>query len=239
MQFSDTSGRTGIIQMLENYLARGATAISGVTATFQEATNLVNEEYRTTWAHIFKNTGIWLFDDGNYTNLPQSSAALVSGTATYALPTEGLTVERVEVQDESGFFRVLTPLGLSEIEQGVDEFEVNDGQPRFYRLIGPTIELFPAPNYSQDDSLKVYFQRGISAFTTADTTKTPGFPSEFHNILPLGAAIRWLSMYQPTNPSLALYQQMYDKMREDMKVYFNNRFRAKKKRIKRRAQSWK
>lgn len=218
----------------------GYTTISGDTTKLKEFTSLANNNGHKIWHTIFMSNGNWSYDDANQTDLPQAKTNLVSGTAKYALPATALTVQRVEVMDTNSLWYILNPITKEIIaNEGVDEFMKTDGQPVYYRLLGNTIELFPAPNYSQDVSLKVYFDRASSDFATSDTTKTPGFASPYHQILPLGMAIDWLKVKQPNTPTLATYIQDYLKLEDAIKKFYNKRWKDFKPTIGRARQTFK
>jgi len=239
MQFSDTTNNTGIIQVAEFLTDLGYTTISGDTTKLKEFTSLANNNGHKIWHTIFMSNGNWSYDDANQTDWPQATTNLVSGTAKYALPATALTIQRVEILDTNNLWYVLNPITKEMISGGIDEFHDADGQPVYYRLLGNTIELFPAPNYSQDVSLKVYFDRASSDFATSDTTKTPGFASPYHQILPLGMAIDWLKVKQPNTPTLATYIQDYLKLEDAIKKFYNKRWKDFKPTIGRARQTFK
>lgn len=240
MQFSDTTNNTGIIQECERMTDLGYTTISGNTTKLKEFTTLVNNNSHKIWHTIFESSGNWSYDDANQTDLPQATADIVSGTAKYSIPATALTVQRVEIMDTNSLWYVLNPVTKEIIaNEGIDEFMKTDGQPVYYRLLGNTIELFPAPNYSQDDSIKVYFDRDSSDFATSDTTKSIGFASPYHQIIPLGASIDWLKIKQPNSPTLAVYIQDYLKLEGSIKKFYNKRWKDYKPAIGRAKQTFK
>ena len=51
------------------------------------------------------------------------------------------------------------------------------------------ITIYPSANYASTDGLKVYYDREAVEFATDDTTKTPGFASPYHEILPIMMAM--------------------------------------------------
>jgi hypothetical protein len=76
--------------------------------------------------------------------------------------------------------------------------------PQYYDKIANSVFLYPVSSYSQAASLKVYFQRPPSYFTSSDTTKVPGFNSLFHNLVALIACREYaLDRQMPVAKSLA------------------------------------
>lgn len=239
MQFNDTSGLTGIIQTIEDLTDLGTAVISGDTSLMKKFTSYTNQENRDIWATIFESTGNWQYDDANQTNMPSGVTSLVNGTQSYALPTEALTIQRVEVADSSGQSYELQPITKEMVDDAMSEFHDTAGTPVYYRPVGNTIILYPAPNYDSSGGMRVYYDRDVIDFTTSDTTKTPGFASPFHRLLPLKVAIKWLNIKQPTNPSLAGYRAEEQKIEIKMKRFYGRRFKDLKPAISRRKENWK
>ena len=182
-----------------SFLLGGVTISSTGQYPLVDFVRNINERYRAVWGWIFEAYGGWQWDDSNQTDLPQATATLTSGTATYALPSGALTVRGIDIlaSGSTTLWYTLTPLTAELIQQreGIDNFLSTNGNPKYYRLIGDTVELFPAPNYTQASSLKVYFDRDISSFASTDTTKTPGFASPYHRALSIGAALDFAQIH--------------------------------------------
>lgn len=239
MQFNETNNLSGIIQQCEKNTNLGYTTISGDSTKLKEFTNNANITMNKLWHSIFEATGSWEYDDANSTDLPQATANLVLGTQKYALPTGALTVKRVEIKDEAGNWVQLLPLIRSEITQGIDSFLKENGQARYYRLLGETIELFPASNYNSTGGLKVYFDRGSVQFVSTDTTKTPGFVSEYHYLVGLGASLEWLKIHLPADGTTIQFKEDYAIGVQQLTKFYNARFSTKKKRLGRIYQTFK
>lgn len=206
MVFSDTTNKSGAIQYCEMYTQLGDAGISGNSTLLKYFTSLINIANSQIWHKIFSINGGWKYDDSNYTDLPQATQNLQSGVQLYALPSAALAVDRVEVMDASGAYQLVKPIRLDEISQGVNTFMSTNGLPLYYRLIGNTIQLFPAPDNSLSETLtsglKVYFQRASVSFTSNSTTQTFGFASEYHDIPPRRAVIEWYKVNKPDNPAM-------------------------------------
>lgn len=160
------------------------------TADIKKITRAANEANRTVWNWIFEAYGGWQYDDGNQSNLPSATAHLNSGQSKYTIPSDALTVRQVSVKDENGNWTDIDPITAEEIHSHSteNEFGKTPGSPAYYRLIGNIVELYPAPNYTQVRSLRMQFDRGSVAFTSTSTNTSPGFASEFHGAIPVGAS---------------------------------------------------
>jgi len=224
MVFSDTSGLNGIIQLCEDYCNLGNTGISGNSTLLKKFTAYANDVNREIWSVIFDAYGGWQYEDSNQTDLPIATATITSAQSTYALPTGTYTVRRVEVMNEDSIWHKLEPLPTEKIPGAISEFYTTDGQPRYYTLIGDTMTIYPASDYTQASSLRVYFDRGSHDFVSTDTTATPGFIAEFHGVIPVGASIRYWFSKPQGNDAYAKLEKEYEKMKQNIKTYYAKKF---------------
>jgi len=239
MVFNDTTNRKGIIQEIEKNTDLGIGYISGNTDLMKDFTADINVVGSEVFALIYLLCGNWQYDDSNYTDLPQAVTDLVSSQALYSIPDTALTIQRVEIKDPNGDWIKLTPIIKEQINIGIDELLDANGTPRFYRVINGTIELFAAPNYNSTGGLKIYFDRANVDFVVGDTTKTPGFASFLHDIIPVKTAIRWFDRKQPTNPNLARLLVREAKLEALLTKHYSKRFKDYKPKITREHQSYK
>lgn len=150
-----------------------------------------NNAYDRVVSLILKADGRWQFDDENNTDLPIATTALVSGQQDYALSIAHLDLLRVEVQDNATVpaWHKLIPIDQADLyNTAMTSFLSTNGLPTYYDKVGNSVFLYPAPNYAQSASLKVYFKRGPNYFITSDTTKAPGFNALYHDLIPLWIA---------------------------------------------------
>lgn len=126
----------------------------------------------------------WQWDDTNQADLPIATTTITSGQQDYAINTAHLTIDRVEIKDSSSKWHLLKP--IDQHDKNIDALDATTtGMPTEYDKVGNSLFLYPIPNYTQTVSLKVYFTRVPVAFTTADTTATPGFNPLHHDLVPL------------------------------------------------------
>ena len=134
---------------------------------------------------IFKSDRRWQWDDANNTDLNIATSDLVSGQYDYSFAVSHLKINRVRVKDTLGNWKTLEPVDRREI---TDTDLALTGTPTHYDKQVGSFFLHPIPNYGSTGGLEVEFQRGASYFTTADTTKEPGFAPQFHRLISLYAA---------------------------------------------------
>lgn len=148
--------------------------------------------------------GSWPYDDSNQTDLPHALFDLVSGVQDYNLGAAIHGIDRIEIKDTNSKWRRLSQYDQQQYKEGDEQSLSTDmatsGMPTSYRLRGTSAFLSPIPNYSQTASLKVYHTRGPLKFDyttgkftdgTGSTSSVPGFPSLFHELIPLKASRRW------------------------------------------------
>lgn len=155
-------------------------------------------------ALIMQSDGRWQWDDENLTDLPIATTALVASQQDYTLAVAHLQIVRVEIQDQTGNWTKLMPIDSADVYGGaMENFPVigagssATGLPQYYDKIGNSFFLYPAPNYSQAASLKIWFKRGplkfdytTGKFTDASgsTASSPGFNSLYHELMVLWPA---------------------------------------------------
>jgi len=142
---------------------------------------------------IIQADGRWEFDDANNTDLPIAVTDLVSGQQDYSLLVSHLEITRMEIMDTNSTWHKLIPIDQADVyNQAMTDFLNAPGLPIYYDKLANSIFLYPAPNYSQASSLKVYFQRGPNYFlgdnSSGDNSKVPGFNSIYHELIPLWIA---------------------------------------------------
>lgn len=170
--------------------------------------------------------GGWQYDDGNQTDLPFASTTLTADQVSYALPSGSLGVRGIEIKNAGAVWSPLLPITEEMIRerQAMGQFFNVSGVPMYYQMVGQTVRLFPAANYTQAASFKVSFDRGSVAFVYTDTTATPGFAAEYHDILPIGAAIEWLKIKEPNSATLTNLRIDYAALDKNLGEFYSSKF---------------
>jgi len=137
-------------------------------------------------ALIQKSDGVWKWDDTNSSDLPLATTSLVASQPDYSIAVTHLKIERVRAKDSAGNWITLTRVNSRDL---TDTDRAATGTPSQYYLRGNSIFLVDAPSYASSGGLEVTFQRGASYFASTDTTKTPGFATQFHRLISLYAAL--------------------------------------------------
>lgn len=198
---------------------------------------------------IMQSDGRWEWDDENNTDLPIATTSLVSGQQDYSLAITHLQITRVEIQDNvtptAGWHKLSTIDQKDIFDDALENFPgVTDAQssstnglPLYYDKLGNSLFLYPAPNYSQTASLKVYFKRPPSYFLTSDTTKSPGFNSLYHELIPLWVSYNYAIANGKGNANLLMAQIQ---LKEDaLKGDYDLRDKDDQPRLQARPMNWK
>lgn len=179
MQFNDSTNSQGIVQ--DVYFEVGANSTSYPIADLTRNANAALD-----WATvlILEADGKWQFDDQNQTDLLIGYTDLISGQQDYSFDDDFLVLSKP--------IQILNPDGVNWTELvPVDDTELvsQSGVPYQYNKLGNSFLLDPIPNYNWRYAnegkygIKAYFQRGMSYFTTTDTTKEPGFAKHLHKFV--------------------------------------------------------
>ncbi len=227
LQFSDTSTKLGIIQSNESNCLLGDAGISGNSALLKEFTRHNNRANSQIWSWIFESYGGMKYDDSNQTNLPSATDTLTSGQVTYPIPSGAISVAGVEVKGVGGSWMKLNPITLEQIQEvsAENQFYNTSATPLFYRVVGQTIKIYPAANWTQAASWRVLFDRGSVAFASTDTTATPGFISEFHDAVPVGGSLFWMAINKPGSQTLQELKLQWMDFEKRIKFFYGKQFR--------------
>ena len=220
------------IAQQEKSLYHDALAFAGISDTSQfpliQFFRNANNWYRKTNAWIWQATGVWEYDDSNWTTLPTATANLVDEQQDYELPSSAQKIDRVEVKDSEGNYQVLKQIDKSQVkDEAMSEFYETDGMPIYYDIVGRSLMLYPAP--SSDDTtlskgLKVYVSRDISEFSITDTSTEPGFNPSFHRIISLGSAYDYCLSNGITDRQRQIKNEI-EQLKVDLQKFYGSRDR--------------
>lgn len=225
MQFSDTTNRTGLIQMLED--RTGTQSVTSSSYPLATKTRDINQALATFLMLGQRYSRLRKIDDTNHSTKPEHTINLVSGTREYTFTVDGasneiLAVDRVEITDANGNTKRLTQLNRALItEEGLSEYRETTGEPEEYDIVGKTITLYPAPNYNATAGLKLFNDRAGSYFVaTGNDTKVAGIPRVFHEFLVLRPAYYYCA--SKGLPQAKFLQIELNEMLEQIKLYYGS-----------------
>lgn len=239
LPFNDTTNKSGILQECESWLFGGDYgAITGNTNRKLTFTRLANLALDETVTEIQSYDQRWQFDDSNYTDYPIGVTNLVAGQQDYVFSVEHVRVLGVDVLGADGKYYPLKPIDIHDVRKygkgkSLTEFEPTDGKPEYYDLTADAVKLYPAPaaaSVTTASGLKVYYQRAADAFASTDTTKKPGIPSIFHQIIPVKMSRMFAKQNSMTEKARELDEEER-RLREKMQQHYSNRHEEKAPRL--------
>ena len=196
LDLSDTSGKDGILQIIETQLGFPDGYITADATRIKKFTSLINESISSALDIIFDVAYGWNPDDVNHTDYPIQFFNLVSGQREYSFTNdedgnEILEILKVAVKDSSGVFKEIPTVDQQARQSGnndVDDFidgQNGGGVPTRYDKTATGIFFDPIPNYNSTNGAKIFIQRAglnLTAPTVAspDSTSKPGFSGAYH-----------------------------------------------------------
>ena len=166
---------------------------NSISFPIAEKTLYANTKNKEILTWIFSSYGGWTYQDSNDTSDPYADINAVANTNKVAIPSGVLELIGVSYLDSStNEYNPLKPITIQEIQDRgytLQNFMNTSGIPEYYLPLGDNLYIFPALSSDLTSGFRAYFSRGSSSFTVTDTTKTPGFLSEFHEALETGMAL--------------------------------------------------
>lgn len=229
MQFNTNADQQDIVSDI--------TFLTGVDTNkfpLKDRARSTNEWNRKVWSWIFECYDGWLHIDDNISgvtgtgDVPFADFTITSGTGLYVIPTGALTIGGVEIKTTSGgTFSTLHPMTHEQfIVRGGDGAFSATGVPVFYMLQGDVVRLLPTPNFTLATALRIFFEEGISAILSTDTTKTPGFASPFHRILSIGASLDW-SIARDNQKKIMSLTRLAEDYEMRIKKFYSKRYKER------------
>lgn len=242
MVISDTTNRTGIVQLLEDLTSTQAGS-SYTLATKIRDINTAFDEYQLL---VKQASGTWQADDSNHTKYPNMKFDLISGQQDYNFTEDeqGNQVQdiyRVECQTPSGEWKLLKAVDEMRSAEAISKIEAQSGTPDEYWKTANGIFLKLKPNYNRrlveegESGLRMFYTRSPSYFLSSDTTKEPGIPNAHHRYLAVKPAL-WFWMPRD-NQRASIYAQEVRLLEELIRGDISKRTRDERPRVKANVES--
>lgn len=244
MKYLDTTNTDNSIYHYSTYLL-GKSVTDTTSLPVKDFCRSANVYYRKAAYFIWRNTVGWEFDDSNYATLPTGTTDLVNGQQDYSIPTNALSIERIEVMDSEGKYALLKRIDKSEItEEALDEHYSTNGMPVEYDLVGNSILLYPTPSTSYVTAtagLKLHLSRDVSVPTTPSAYRTistePGFQITFHPYISYGVSYDYGISNNYTQEKMALLKIALQEYEVSISDYYAKRDRDYPVKIKPKVRS--
>ncbi len=182
MLFNPTDKSNSIIADID-FLLFGDGSTLNTEYSLADRTRNINISLDEVVTELFKADPNFMWDDTTNPDFP--IATIETDKDHVTLPDESLVIHRVRIK-VNGELQTLAPTTRRELSDS----ELNaSGTPSKYYKIDNAI--FPIPLADSSFEYELEFQRGANHFSTTDTDVKPGFNSQFHQFLSIGASIRY------------------------------------------------
>ena len=229
MQFSDTSNYTGILQRCEDYTGIGHSNITGDTTTLKKFTSHTNEALYDIIGAIMRSQDGFDWDDVNYSTFPIGTFALTTDR-DYNLPTSlnFLSLKRLDITyDGTNWYRA-QPVDSSQFDFGLGNDTEVDGhfsktQPK-YDPKSNGFWLYPrasSADVTAGASARIEFTREFDEFASTDTTQEPPIDRQFHDLIAIGASLKW-AIAKDANRASNL-KALWDEGMENLKRHYGSK----------------
>jgi len=200
-------------------------ATNTTTADYSDASLIrdLNEELRAVQISILRDRGVLEYDDPNYTDLPVATFPVVAGQTTYKLTVDEdgnliSTIHKVAIDTGDGYQDV----PRKTVAEGQQEALVENttaSLPNCYYEVGNSVVFGQIP--AQSGTVKVWFDRDIDLIVVGDTTKVPGVPVAYHNLVAYRVAYNYALDKGLSNEDRILRRIQMEE--ERLKTYEKNR----------------
>lgn len=224
MIFNDTtSAKAGLVQDIF-YLIFGDSGDHTADYPLTDIARNLNHWYEKIVVKILQADSRWEWDDTNKSDLPIANISLVNGQQDYGITAATfLKVRRVDCKDSAGNSTNLKQFSEEDIRGTADaEFQKTAGTPKYYRIQGSSVFLYPKPNYAYTNGLRIFYQRNVDKFISTDTTKTPGIAENFHRLLSMGSAYEYC-LVNGLNVKAATLMAEIQRMEADLIDFYSDR----------------
>ena len=229
MYFNPTDKSNSIIADID-FLLFGDGSTLNSEYSLADRTRNINIVLDEVVSELFKADPNFMWDDTTNTDFPIATISTAEDHVT--IPDESLVINRVRITDSSGDQKTLTPVMRRELS---DSDLNSTGTPSKYYKIDNAI--FPIPTPTSSIEYELEFQRGANHFTTTDTDVKPGFNSQFHQYLSVGAALRY-SLANGMRERTSFLMAEKEKIRATIQEHYARRSPDDRTRIRLKKQSF-
>ena len=230
-QFSDTTNKNGLIQIFEFWTRQPDGTVSGTL--LKQVTARINSAFERIMPILLAYNDQIRWDDPNHTDAPIGRVNLVASQNDYKITEDdnsldilNITHVRILPTATATAYTELSRITSddSNIAEILSQSSGQTGVPTGFVELGNIIYLDIFPSYSATAGIEIFFGREQSYFVSTDTTKEPGIPKPFHELLALYAALDWNMVNRTDDGNLiTMISQRIVKLEGDLKTFINLR----------------
>lgn len=202
MQYSNTSLKSGLLQICESLAGLGDTGITGDATLKAQFTNYINIGVGEIRQHLLKVDRNWKADDYKYTNVPDAPITFVASQFDYELPVAATGLDLATLLRVNHMYYVLGTqrIYLDPMDRREQYNSTTTGIPTAYYFDGKSIWFDFAPSAAFITSVATFhvdFSRMDDPFVVGNTTQQPGFIGTYHHIIAYKAVSLYLLGINP------------------------------------------
>lgn len=233
MVFSNTSTNEGLIQSCEWWAGFEYGDISGDSALLKVFTGRLNRRLDYYMGMLGANSRYSTIDDTNFTDQPFAYFEIVEGQHDYEFKKDedgndisDITAVLIIKSETTNEYEKIDKLTLDDkdAELIMSPNASETGVPSGFIERNNTIFFDKIPDYGSASGGKLFYKRSPSYFVYTDTTKEPGIPFQFHEMVAIGAVYDWYLVNKTNNSTLiTLLGIELDKREKEFNVYVSLR----------------
>ena len=238
MQYSNLTLKNGLLQRIEDHTQLGDGVITGDDTLKKKMTANVNETLYELTTDIMLLQDSFDWDDPYKTDYPIATTPLLASQRDYQFDNLSfLRLKRVDINYGAGWVRATPFDSASYFEEpgmGSNAVDVNflKTAPQ-YDPKGVGFWLYPLATQAEVDAgaqARIEFSRAFDEFSYDDTTKEPPIDRNFHDLIAIGASLKWTGLSDALYTKLmnqyvegrARMVQHYSKRNEDAFMTFGS-----------------
>lgn len=235
MQFSNLDLKNGILQRIEDHSQLGDGVITGDDTLKKKMTSNVNETLYDLTTEIMTLLDSFEWDDPSKTDEAVATTPLVAGQRDYQFDDISfLKLKRLDVSYDGVNYNRGTPFDSAAYfgEQGLGNETVTDQDFEktrpMYDPKGFGFWLYPratASDVSAGGKIRIEFYRTFDEFSYDDTTKEPPIDRNFHDLIAIGACLKWPQLQNELYNKLSVaYAQGLERLKKHYSKRNEDRF---------------
>ena len=221
MVYSDTTTKAGLIQRIERHTEMGDGVISGDDTTLRQVTSDVNEVIYDLTTEIMLLQDSFDWDDPYKTDYPIATTPLVADQRDYQFDSISfLKLKRVDITYDGVTWYKAEAFDSASVVEGLgNDTEVDTRYEKTAPKYDPKsfgFWLYPrasAAEVTAGAKARIEYSRGHTEYAYDDTTKEPPIDRPFHDLIAIGASLKWQGLTADQYNKLQLaYQTGKDRM---------------------------
>lgn len=228
MVFSNTTNKNGLLQRVEDHTQLGDGVITGDTVLKKKITAHINETLYELTTEIMLSQDNFDWDDPYKTDYPIATTPLVADQRDYQFDSISfLKLKRVDISWDGTTFYRAEPFDSATYREGFGNESLTDEKfsktKPYYDPKGFGFWLYPratAADVAAGAVARIEFTRAFDEYVHSDTTKEPPIDRNFHDLIAIGAALKW-----PGTPDKQFQklQLKWAEGKQNMIRHYNNR----------------